>query len=59
MPRYDDARRILAALEEAATHAVHAQRGTEGMLNLLRSSSLPLGPRLLAGISLIRRYLGS
>ena len=47
---YDDARRILVALEDAAANAVHAQRGTEGTLQLLHSSSVPLGPRLLAAL---------
>ncbi len=47
---YDDARRILAALEDAAANAAHAQRGTEGTLELLHSSSVPLSPRLLAAL---------
>ncbi len=45
---HGDARRILIALEGAAASAVHAQRGTEGTLQLLHSSSVPLDPRLLA-----------
>ena len=45
---YADARHILSALEDAAARATHAQRGTEGTLQLLHSSSVPLGPALLA-----------
>lgn len=45
---YADARRILAALEDAAASAVHAQRGTEGTLHLLHSSSVPLHGPILA-----------
>jgi DNA-binding transcriptional LysR family regulator len=50
---YDDARRILAALADAQANAVHAQRGTQGALQLLHSSSVPLAPRLLA---VLRRH---
>ncbi|WP_036593166.1 LysR family transcriptional regulator [Ottowia thiooxydans] len=39
---YADARRILAALEDAAANVANAQRGTEGTLQLLHSSSVPL-----------------
>ncbi|MFT3814722.1 MAG: LysR family transcriptional regulator [Acidovorax sp.] len=49
---YADARRILAALEAAAANAAHAQRGTEGTLQLLHSSSVPLNARLLAALRL-------
>lgn len=45
---YADARRILAALEEAAASATHAQRGTQGTLQLLHSSSVPLDASILA-----------
>lgn len=45
---YGDARRILAALEEAAASAVNAQRGNEGTLHLLHSSSVPLHGPILA-----------
>lgn len=45
---YADARRILAALDDAAASAVHAQRGTEGTLHLLHSSSVPLHGPILA-----------
>ncbi|KAF1047189.1 LysR family transcriptional regulator [Xylophilus sp.] len=37
------ARRILAALDEAAVEARHAQRGLDGTVQLLHSSSVPLG----------------
>lgn len=47
---YADARRILAALESAAANAVHAQRGTEGTLRLLHSSSVSLGAPILAAL---------
>ncbi len=43
-----DARRILAALDEAAAAARDAHRGTAGTLQLLHSSSVPLDGRLLA-----------
>ena len=45
---YADARQILAALQDAMARAAHAQRGTEGTLQLLHSSSVPLTPALLA-----------
>lgn len=45
---YADARHILAALETAAANAAHAQRGTQGTLHLLHSSSVPLAAPLLA-----------
>lgn len=45
---YADARRILAALEDAAAGARNAQRGTAGTLQLLHSSSVPLTAPLLA-----------
>ena len=45
---YADARRILAGLAEAEARARHAQRGTEGTLRLLHSSSVPPAPALLA-----------
>lgn len=45
---YADARRILAALAAAAASATHAQRGTEGTLQLLHSSSVPLHGPILA-----------
>lgn len=45
---YADARRILAALEDAAARATHAQRGTEGTVQLLHSSSVPLDAPILA-----------
>jgi DNA-binding transcriptional LysR family regulator len=45
---YADARRILAALEDAAVRAAQAQRGIEGTLQLLHSSSVPLGAPILA-----------
>jgi DNA-binding transcriptional LysR family regulator len=45
---YDDARRILALLQEAALRAGDAQRGNAGTLTLLHSSSVPLEPRVLA-----------
>ncbi|RSZ35583.1 LysR family transcriptional regulator [Variovorax beijingensis] len=45
---YTDARRILAVLEDAAARASHAQRGTEGTLQLLHSSSVPLNAPILA-----------
>ena len=48
---YGNARRILAALDDAAVSAVHAERGTEGTVHLLHSSSVPLGPALLASIA--------
>jgi DNA-binding transcriptional LysR family regulator len=44
---YGDARRILAALESAAVGARHAQRGIEGTVQLLHSSSVPLTHGLL------------
>lgn len=47
---YGDARHILAALEAATAKAVHAQRGTEGTLKLLHSSSVPLETTLLAAL---------
>ena len=50
---YADARRILAALATAAANAAHAQRGTQGTLQLLHSSSVPLAEPLLV---LLRRY---
>lgn len=50
---YGDARRILAALEDAAANAAHAQRGSTGTLQLLHSSSVPLHERLLA---VLRRH---
>lgn len=50
---YTDARRILAALESAAANAVHAQRGGEGTLRLLHSSSVPLAMPWLA---VLRRH---
>lgn len=53
---YADARRILASLEEAAVNATHAQRGTEGTLQLLHSTSVPLGAPILA---LLRRHIAS
>ena len=45
---YADARRILAALEDAAVRAAQAQRGIEGTLQLVHSSSVPLGAPILA-----------
>lgn len=45
---YADAQRILAALTDAMARATHAQRGTDGTLQLLHSSSVPLTPALLA-----------
>lgn len=45
---YEDARRLLALLQDAMARAGHAQRGTEGTLKLLHSSSVPLEPHLLA-----------
>ncbi|WP_420223300.1 LysR family transcriptional regulator [Pigmentiphaga litoralis] len=48
---YGNARRILAALDDAAVSAVHAERGTEGTVHLLHSSSVPPGPALLAAIA--------
>lgn len=45
---YEDARRILALLQDAVARAGHAQRGTEGTLKLLHSSSVPLEPCTLA-----------
>lgn len=45
---YGDARRILAALDDAAVSARHAQRGIEGTVQLLHSSSVPLTDALLA-----------
>lgn len=49
---YADARRILAALEDAAVNAAHAQRGTQGTLQLLHSSSVPLGVPIQAALRL-------
>lgn len=51
---YSDARRILAALEGAAASAANAQRGTEGTLQLLHSSSVPLHEPILA---LLRQHV--
>jgi DNA-binding transcriptional LysR family regulator len=51
---YEDARRILALLQDAVARAGHAQRGTEGTLKLLHSSSVPLEPRTLA---LLQRHV--
>ncbi len=45
---YADARQILGALTDAMARATHAQRGTDGTLQLLHSSSVPLTPALLA-----------
>lgn len=45
---YGDARRILAAIESATVGARHAQRGIEGTVQLLHSSSVPLTHALLA-----------
>ncbi|HVR50802.1 MAG TPA: LysR substrate-binding domain-containing protein, partial [Pseudorhodoferax sp.] len=45
---YADARRILAALEDAVAGAANAQRGTQGTLQLLHSSSVPLHGPILA-----------
>jgi len=45
---YADARRILAALEDATANAANAQRGTQGTLQLLHSSSVPLHGPVLA-----------
>ncbi|KAB2899774.1 MAG: LysR family transcriptional regulator [Burkholderiaceae bacterium] len=45
---YDDARRILAALQQATVNARHAQRGIEGTVRLLHASSVPLTPALQA-----------
>lgn len=45
---YDDARRILAALQQATVNARHAQRGIEGTVQLLHASSVPLTPALQA-----------
>lgn len=45
---YADARHILASLTDAMVRATHAQRGTDGCLRLLHSSSVPLTPALLA-----------
>lgn len=47
---YASARGILAALEQAAASAVHAQRGTEGTLRLLHSSSVPLSSSILSAL---------
>jgi len=43
---YDDARRILAALQQAAVNARHAQRGVEGTVRLLHASSVPISAPL-------------
>ena len=45
---YADAQRILAALTDAMARATHAQRGTDGTLQLLHSSSVPWTPAMLA-----------
>ncbi|MDP9651076.1 LysR family transcriptional regulator [Paraburkholderia caledonica] len=45
---YADARRILSAFEQAAASATHAQRGTQGTLQLLHSSSVPFSPPILS-----------
>jgi DNA-binding transcriptional LysR family regulator len=45
---YADARRILAALEQATASARHAQRGIAGTLQLLHSSSVPLTAAILS-----------
>lgn len=45
---YADARRILASLADAMARAAHAQRGTDGCLQLLHSSSVPLTAAMLA-----------
>lgn len=45
---YADARQILASLADAVARATHAQRGTDGTLQLLHSSSVPLTPAMLA-----------
>lgn len=47
---YGDARRILAAIDSATVAARHAQRGIEGTVQLLHSSSVPLTHALLDGI---------
>ena len=44
---YADARRILGALDAAVLGARQAQRGIEGTVQLLHSSSVPLSPALL------------
>ncbi len=41
---YASARRILAELADASAQARHVQRGGEGTVRLLHSSSVPLGP---------------
>ncbi|WP_029000127.1 LysR family transcriptional regulator [Azohydromonas australica] len=51
---YEDARRLLALLQDAVARAGHAQRGTEGTLKLLHSSSVPLDPCVLA---LLQRHV--
>ncbi len=43
---YDDARRILAALQQAAVNARHAQRGVEGTVRVLHASSVPISAPL-------------
>ena len=56
---YGDARRILAAIDSATVAARHAQRGIEGTVQLLHSSSVPLTHALLGGLKEhIRRYPG-
>ena len=45
---YDSARRILSELADAATQARNVQRGGEGGLRLLHSSSVVLTPQLCA-----------
>jgi len=44
---YADAQKILGALTDAMARATHAQRGTDGTLQLLHSSSVPFTPALL------------
>lgn len=48
---YADARRILADLDAAARRATQAQRGLEGSLQLLHSSSVPLTPAWLSWLA--------
>ncbi|MGC3988043.1 MAG: LysR family transcriptional regulator [Pseudorhodoferax sp.] len=56
---YADARQILAALADAMARATHAQRGTDGTLQLLHSSSVPLTPALLTLLDRhTQRHLG-
>lgn len=47
---YADARQILRALDAAALGARQAQRGIEGTVQLLHSSSVPLSPVLLGAL---------